>query len=201
MTAISGYGWMAFAFSVIGILVYFAALMCTHLAAFKTASNIRKQGMAHLMKTPLGFFDNNASGLIRNRLDGASAETETLLAHNLADIVGTVAMFVTMIVLMFVFDWRMGAACLLAAVISVAAMFSMMGGKNAGLMAEYQAAQLDQEASNLQGKVNEADGKVKAAETEYNASKKREEELGAKKTCLENGGKLKKCSKLVTSAV
>ena len=66
---------------------------------------------------------------------------------------------------------------------------------------EYQAAQLDQEASNLQGKVNEADGKVKAAETEYNASKKREEELGAKKTCLENGGKLKKCSKLVTSAV
>ena len=141
VTAISGYGWMAFAFSVIGILVYFAALMCTHLAAFKTASNIRKQGMAHLMKTPLGFFDNNASGLIRNRLDGASAETETLLAHNLADIVGTVAMFVTMIVLMFVFDWRMGAACLLAAVISVAAMFSMMGGKNAGLMAEYQAAQ------------------------------------------------------------
>ena len=138
---ISRYGWMAFIFSVAGIAVYFAALMCTHLAAFRTASNIRKAGMAHLMKTPLGFFDSNASGLLRNRLDGAASETETLLAHNLADIVGTVAMFVAMIVLMFVFDWRMGAACLLAAVVSVLSMFAMMGGKNADLMAEYQAAQ------------------------------------------------------------
>ena len=135
------YGWMAFGFAVAGIVVYFAALMCTHLAAFRTASNIRKAGMKHLMKTPLGFFDSNASGLLRNRLDGAASETETLLAHNLADIVGTVAMFIAMLVLMFVFDWRMGASCLLAAVVSVVAMATMMGGKNAGLMAEYQAAQ------------------------------------------------------------
>ena len=138
---VARYGWMAFAFAVAGIAVYFAALMCTHLAAFRTASNIRKRGMAHLMKAPLGFFDSNASGLLRNRLDGAAAETETLLAHNLADIVGSAAMVISMIALMFVFDWRMGAACLLAAVVSVLAMFSMMGGKNAGLMAEYQAAQ------------------------------------------------------------
>ena len=140
-TEIAQYGWMAFAFAVGGILIYFFALMCTHLAAFRTASNIRKRGMAHLMKTPLGFFDNNASGLLRNRLDGAASETETLLAHNLADIVGTVAMFIAMLVLMFVFDWRMGAACLLAAVISVLSMFTMMGSKNAKLMQEYQAAQ------------------------------------------------------------
>ncbi len=138
---IGRYGWMAFAFAVAGIVVYFAALMCTHLAAFRTASNIRKQGMTHLMETPLGFFDSNASGLLRNRLDGAASDTETLLAHNLADIVGSAAMALTMLTLMFVFDWRMGAACLLAAVVSVAAMFYMMGGKNAGLMAEYQAAQ------------------------------------------------------------
>ena len=134
---VAGYGWMAFGYAVAGIAVYFAALMCTHLAAFRTASNIRKQGMAHLMKTPLGFFDSNASGLIRNRLDGAASETETLLAHNLADIVGSAAMVISMIVLMFVFDWRMGAACLLAAVVSIAAMFTMMGGKNARLMAEH----------------------------------------------------------------
>ena len=138
---IARYGWTAFGFALAGIIVYFCALMCTHLAAFRTASNIRKQGMAHLMKAPLGFFDSNASGLLRNRLDGAAAETETLLAHNLADIVGTAAMFIAMLVLMFVFDWRMGAACLLAAVVSIGALGTMMGGKNAGLMAEYQAAQ------------------------------------------------------------
>lgn len=140
-TGIATYGWTAFAFAFAGILIYFAALMCTHLAAFRTASNIRKRGMAHLMKTPLGFFDSNASGLLRNRLDGGAAETETLLAHNLADIVGTIAMFITMMVLMFVFDCRMGLACLLSAVISIISMFTMMGGKNAKLMLEYQKAQ------------------------------------------------------------
>ena len=140
-TEIAKYGWLAFGFAFGGILVYFGALMSTHLAAFRTAANIRKQGVAHLMKTPLGFFDNYASGFLRNRLDGGAAETETLLAHNLADIVGTAAMFIAMIVLMFVFDWRMGSACLLAAVISVVSIFTMMGGKNAKLMMEYQTAQ------------------------------------------------------------
>ena len=138
---VTRYGWLAFAFAVGGIVIYFAGLMCTHLAAFRTASNIRKQGVAHVMKAPLGFFDSNASGLIRGRLDAAAADTETLLAHNLADIVGTVVLFVAMLVLMFVFDWRMGCACLLAAVISILTMFAMMGGKNAQIMAEYQAAQ------------------------------------------------------------
>ncbi|MCM1343688.1 MAG: ABC transporter ATP-binding protein/permease, partial [Muribaculaceae bacterium] len=138
---VSGYGWIAFGFAVGGIILYFAGLMCTHLAAFRTASNIRKQGVAHVMKAPLGFFDSNASGLIRGRLDAAAADTETLLAHNLADIVGTIVLFLSMLIMMFLFDWRMGAACLLAAVISMIAMFSMMGGKNAKIMAEYQAAQ------------------------------------------------------------
>ena len=134
------YGWLAFAFAAAGIVLYFAGLMCTHLAAFRTAANMRKQGIAHVMRAPLGYFDANASGLIRGRLDAAAADTETLLAHNLADIVGTIVLFVAMVVLMFVFDWRMGAACLLAAVISVISMASMMGGKNAQFMAEYQAA-------------------------------------------------------------
>ena len=138
---VTQYGWLAFAFAVGGIVIYFAGLMCTHLAAFRTASNIRKQGVAHVMRAPLGFFDANASGLIRGRLDAAAADTETLLAHNLADVVGTIVLFITMLALMFVFDWRMGAACLLAAVISVLAMGFMMGGKNAHLMAAYQAAQ------------------------------------------------------------
>ncbi|MBQ9345961.1 MAG: ABC transporter ATP-binding protein [Oscillibacter sp.] len=138
---VSRYGVLAFAAAGGGIAVYFAALLCTHLAAFRTASNIRKAGMTHLMKVPLGFFDANASGLLRNRLDGAAADTETLLAHNLADLVGTAAMFLSMLALMFVFDWRMGGACLLSAVVSVASMCTMMGGKNAELMAEYQAAQ------------------------------------------------------------
>lgn len=140
-TDISGYGWWAFIFAVGGIIIYFAALMCTHVAAFRTAANIRKQGIRRLMNAPLGFFDNNASGLLRSRIDVAAGETETLMAHNLADIVGTITMFVSMVVLMFVFDWRMGLACLIAAIISIAALCVMMTGKNAGMMKEYMAAQ------------------------------------------------------------
>jgi len=139
-TQIGVYGWAAFGFAVLGIVLYFLGLMCTHLAAFRTASNIRKQGMAHLMNTPLGYFDNHASGLLRRRVDGAAAETETLLAHNLADISGTVVMLVVTIALLFVFDWRMGLSVFVAAVVSVAAMFTMMGGKNSGIMQEYQTA-------------------------------------------------------------
>ena len=138
--SVTGYGWIAFAFAFAGIALYFAGLMCTHLAAFRTASNIRKQGVAHVMKAPLGYFDANASGLIRGRLDAAAADTETLLAHNLADIVGTIVLFLAMVILMFLFDWRMGLSCLLAAVISVLSMAAMMGGKNANFMAQYQAA-------------------------------------------------------------
>lgn len=135
------YGWVAFGFAIIGIIFYFIGLLCTHLSAFRTAENIRKIGMNHIMKAPLGYFDNNASGLIRGRLDSGANDTETLLAHNLADIVGTIVLFIGMVILMFVFDWRMGLACLLSAVISILMMFSMMGGKNAKIMAEYQAAQ------------------------------------------------------------
>lgn len=139
-TSIAQYGAIAFGFAIVGIILYFVGLMCTHLAAFRTAANIRKQGMAHIINAPLGYFDANASGLVRNRLDAGAADTEQLLAHNLADIVGTIVLFVGMIILMLAFDWRMGCACLLAAVISILAMTSMMSGKNAKFMMEYQAA-------------------------------------------------------------
>ena len=139
-TQIGMYGWAAFGFAVLGIVLYFAGLMCTHLAAFRTASNIRKLGMEHLMKTPLGYFDNHASGLLRRRVDGAAAETETLLAHNLADISGTAVMLVATVALLFVFDWRMGLSVLVAVVISILSLFTMMGGKNYGIMQEYQTA-------------------------------------------------------------
>ncbi len=139
-TDITKYGMWAFYASFGGIVAYFAALMSTHLAAFRTAANIRKIGMEHLLKAPIGFFDNHASGLLRNKLDGAAGDTETLLAHNLADIVGTITMFVTMVIMMFIFDWRMGGACLIAAVISIGAIFAMMGGRGLAMMREYQEA-------------------------------------------------------------
>ncbi len=140
-SSVSFYGWSAFIFATAGFLIYFLALLCTHIAAWKTASNIRKQGVQHLMETSFGFFDSHASGLLRNKLDNGAGETETLLAHNLADIVGTAVMFITTIVMMFAFNWKMGASCMVSIVISIAMLCTMMGGENAKKMLIYQGAQ------------------------------------------------------------
>ena len=137
---IAAYGWWAVGFALASIVVYFAGLMCTHLAAFRCASNIRKTTSEHLLKLPLGYFDAHATGELRRIVDGCAASTETLLAHMLPDISGAVAMVAGLLVLLFAFDWRLGAACLISVVISFAAMATMMSGKGGEFMKAYMGA-------------------------------------------------------------
>lgn len=137
---LAGYGWAAFWLAVASLLSYFLALLCTHACAFRTASNLRKSCLAHLMRVPLGYFDTHASGALRRVIDGCAGATEGLIAHKTPDTVGSIAMVLGLVVTLFVFDWRMGLACLAAAMLSIACMFSMMGGKNAHFMQRYQQA-------------------------------------------------------------
>lgn len=139
-TDIAVYGWWAVGFALASIVVYFAGLMCTHLAAFRCASNIRKATSEHLLKLPLGYFDTHATGELRRIVDGCAASTETLLAHMLPDISGAVAMVAGLLVLLFAFDWHLGAACLISVVISIGAMATMMGGKGGEFMKAYMGA-------------------------------------------------------------
>ena len=132
------WGWMAVWFAVANILLYFAALMCTHIAAFRTARNMRYAGVAHLMELPLGFFTGSRSGELRKILDDNAALTEDLLAHKLPDLTAAVVTPVAAVVLLFVFDWRMGLLCLLTMVLALGCMMAMMGGKNAGFFHRYQ---------------------------------------------------------------
>ena len=136
-TGIAAYGWWALGFAVASIALYFTGLMCTHLAAFRCASNMRKRATAHLIHASLGYFDTHASGALRRVVDGCAAETEGLLAHKLPDTAGSIAMIVGMLVLFFVFDWRLGAACLVPVAVSLACMFHMMGGRGMGFMTRY----------------------------------------------------------------
>lgn len=137
---IATYGWWAVGFAVAGIAVYFLALMCTHLAAFRTASNMRKQVTEHLVSLPLGYFDVHATGELRRVVDGCAASTETLLAHMLPDVAGSVAMVAGMLVLLVVFDWRLGAACMVAVVVSICALMAMMSGEGMKFMKQYMSA-------------------------------------------------------------
>lgn len=138
--SIAVYGWWAVGFALASIVVYFAGLMCTHLAAFRCASNIRKMTSEHLLKLPLGYFDTHATGELRRIVDGCAASTETLLAHMLPDISGAAAMVAGLLVLLFAFDWRLGAACLISVIISIGAMATMMGGKGGEFMKAYMGA-------------------------------------------------------------
>ncbi len=141
VTAAAGvvrWGWMAVWFAVAGIAVYFAALMCTHVAAFRTARNIRYAGVAHALELPLGFFTGNQSGRLRKIIDDNAALTEDLLAHKLPDLTAAVVTPVAAIILLFVFDWKMGLLCLLPMLLAIVCMMSMMGGKNAGFFHRYQ---------------------------------------------------------------
>ncbi len=139
-TDIARYGWWAVGLAACGIAFYFLALMCCHLAAFRCASNMRKQVTEHLLKLPLGFFDTHATGELRRIVDGCAASTETLLAHMLPDSAGSVAMVAGMLVMLAVFDWRLGAACLVAVVVSFGAMAIMMSGRGMEFMKQYMGA-------------------------------------------------------------
>ena len=137
---IAAYGWWAIGGAVASIVAYFLALMCTHLAAFRTASNMRKQTTEHLMRLPLGYFDAHATGELRRVIDGCAASTESLLAHVLPDTAGSIAMVIGMLALLFAFDWRLGLACLVPIVISICCLMTMMSGKGMEFMKSYMGA-------------------------------------------------------------
>ena len=141
LTGVSGsarWGWTAVWTAVISIVLYFAALMSTHIAAFRTARNIRRSAMAHVLKLPLGFFTGSQSGRLRKLIDDNAGLTEDLLAHKLPDLAGTIVTPIAAVLMLFLFDWKMGLLCLLTMVLALLSMCLMMGGKNAGFFHRYQ---------------------------------------------------------------
>lgn len=141
LTGVSGsarWGWTAVWTAVGSIVLYFAALMSTHIAAFRTARNIRRSAMAHVLKLPLGFFTGSQSGRLRKLIDDNAGLTEDLLAHKLPDLAGTIVTPIAAVLMLFLFDWKMGLLCLLTMVLALLSMCLMMGGKNAGFFHRYQ---------------------------------------------------------------
>ena len=134
------YAWLAVAFSLVSIFLYFLALCCSHLAAFRTATNMTKEAMHHIVMLPLGYFSQNASGRLRKIIDDNAGLTEGFLAHQLPDLTGAVVMPIAVIILLFVFDWRLGICCMVPLVISVFFLKKMMGGENANFMSGYMSA-------------------------------------------------------------
>lgn len=138
-THITAYGWQAVGFALLSMAAYIAALMCSHKAAFRVQANMRVSMMEHIMKLPLGYAEAQGTGKIRKIVNDSSAATETFIAHNLPDKAVSYATPVGLLVMMMVFDWRLGLISLIPAVIAFILMGTlMMGPKMAEDMKQYQ---------------------------------------------------------------
>ena len=121
---LSAYGWCAVGSAVLAMLIYMGGLICSHLAAFHVQATMRSRLMRHIMSLPLE----------------SSAATETYLAHQLPDKCVATATPIGLVVLLLVFDWRLGLLSLIPVVLGFAIMSTMMGANMKKKMEEYQNA-------------------------------------------------------------
>ena len=133
-------GWMAVLFSVIAVLIYISGLMCSHKGAFRVATNLRLRTMEHIIKLPLGFAESFGSGRLRKIVNESSAATETYLAHQLPDRCNAIATPCGLLILLLVFDWRLGFLSLVPVVLGFLIMMAMTGRRMQEKMKEYQDA-------------------------------------------------------------
>ena len=133
-------GIMAMVFAIASFLVYICALMCSHLAAFRVATNMRIAVTEHIAKLPLGVADSFGSGKLRKIINDSTGATETYLAHQLPDKYAALATPVGLLVLLFVFDWRLGILSLVPVVLAFLVMSAMTGKRMAEKMKQYNNA-------------------------------------------------------------
>ena len=140
---ITHYGWMAVLFAVAAVLVYITGLMCSHMAAFRIATNMRIEMTEHISKLPLGVIEQFGSGKLRRTISETTGATEAYLAHQLSDKAKAIANIVGMLALLAVFDWRLGLLSLAPVLLAFICMSGMTGKNMQRKMTEYQNALAD----------------------------------------------------------
>ena len=137
---LSGLGWSAVGFAVLAMVIYIGALFCSHIAAFHVQANMRSTLMKHILTLPMGFMDSDGSGKIRKIVNESTAATETYLAHQLPDKAGAVATPAGLLLLLVVFDWKLGLLSLVPVLFAFVIMGAMTGSRMKQKIEEYQNA-------------------------------------------------------------
>lgn len=138
VNALMRWGGYALAAELIGLIIYFVCLLCSHAAAFQMEKNLKMAALQHLAKMPMGYFDANPSGKLRKIIDENSTQTESYVAHQLPDLVGAYVTMIASLVLMLCFDWRIGLPLLLLFGIGFMLQFMLMGKDSMKFMQNYQ---------------------------------------------------------------
>ena len=137
-TSIVHNGWMAVAFAIISMAIYFMGLICSHMSAFRVATNMRKKAMEHITKMPIGKIEEIGSGKLRKIVNESAGGTENYLAHQLPDMAGALVTPICMLIFLFIFDWKLGLVSLIPTGIGFFAMSKMMGKQMADDIGKYQ---------------------------------------------------------------
>nr|WP_243186771.1 ABC transporter ATP-binding protein [Clostridium intestinale] len=133
------FGWIAFGGIILNILLYFGALVCSHLAAFGTLYELKVNFASHLAKLPLGFHLAIGSGKMRKIMDENIEKIEGFIAHQLPDIVAAFVAPIVMLIILLGVDWRFGLAALVGIVIAFMMEFKAYGNEGAkAMMKSYQ---------------------------------------------------------------
>ena len=140
---VTHYGWMAVVFAFVAVLTYIAGLMCSHLAAFRIATNLRLAMVKHIATLPLGTIEQFGSGKLRRTISETAGAAETYLAHQLPDQAKAMATIAGLLTLLLAFDWRLGLLSLVPVALAFAVMTSMTGKKMQEQMTQYQNALAD----------------------------------------------------------
>ena len=140
---VTQYGWMAVAFAVVAVLTYIAGLMCSHLAAFRIATNLRLAMVKHIATLPLGAIEQFGSGKLRRTISETAGSAENYLAHQLPDQAKAMATIAGLLTLLLAFDWRLGLLSLVPVALAFAVMTSMTGKKMQEQMTQYKNALAD----------------------------------------------------------
>lgn len=140
-TPVFAYAWWAFGTALGSILIYFVAIMMSHLAAFRVETNMRRMAMGKVVDMPLGVFSKETGGRMRKIIDDDASNTHSFLAHILPDVAGSIVAPLSVIVLLFVFDWRLGIACMIPLIIAFVTMGYMMDPRRNSFQRQYLDAQ------------------------------------------------------------
>lgn len=140
-TPLWSYAFAALAVSILNVLLYFLALMLSHLAAFRVETNMRRTAMEKLMRIPLGFFDTQSTGRMRKIVDEDAGQTHTFVAHILPDVASCIVAPLGVVALLLTVDWQLGLAAIMPILSAFAIMGYLMNPRNNHFQRQYLDAQ------------------------------------------------------------
>ena len=125
-------GWRAVYFILTSFGMYGMALLFSHITAFNTVARLRIRLVRHVGRLPLGYHTQNPSGKLRKIIEKNSDNLETLIAHQIPDFAGAVALPIAFLFFMFIYDWRLSLICLIPILIGFGILVYMLKDESEG---------------------------------------------------------------------